>query len=120
VAATLERLRAALDARGISVFAQIDHAGGARDVGLDMADEQVLIFGDPKAGTGLMQEDPTIGYELPLRVLVWDAGGQTMIGYRAPPELGSAYSVAQHADVLQRMDGLLGQLAAEAAAGAVP
>jgi uncharacterized protein (DUF302 family) len=63
-----------------------------------------------------MQEDPTIGYELPLRILVWDAGGQTVIGYRLPTELAGEYEVARHAQVLETMAGLLAQLAGEASA----
>jgi len=116
VAATVERLLAALEQRRIAVFARVDHAAGAREAGLELADEQVLIFGDPRVGTGLMQDDPEIGYELPLRLLIWNAGGQTKVGYRPPTELGSEYSVAPHAEVLARMGGLLEQLVAEAVA----
>ncbi len=114
---TVRRLRTALGKRGISVLGQVDHAAGARGVGLELADEQVLSFGDPKAGTPLMQEDPTIGYELPLRMLIWDADGQTMIGYRPPTELAGEYVVPGHAQVLETMTGLLAQLAGEAADG---
>jgi uncharacterized protein (DUF302 family) len=113
---TVQRLRAALTARGISVLGHVDHAAGARAVGLELPDEQVLIFGNPQAGTPLMQEDPTIGYELPLRMLIWDAGGQTMIGYRPPTELDREYAVPGHAQVLDNMAGLMAQLAGEAAA----
>jgi uncharacterized protein (DUF302 family) len=113
VGETVDRLLAALERRGITVFARVDHAAGARAAGLELADEQVVIFGDPRAGTGLMQDDATIGYELPLRLLVWDAGGQTMIGYRPPTELGGEYHVTGHAEVLSRMEGLLGRLVAE-------
>lgn len=109
---TVERLLAALESRGIAVFARIDHAGAARDAGLELADEQVVIFGDPRVGTLLMQADPAIGYELPLRVLVWDAGGETMAGYRPPTELDGAYDVGTRAEVLQRMGQLLEQLVA--------
>ena len=94
VALTMDRLVAALDRRGIAMFARVDHGGGARGAGLQLAEEEVLIFGDPRVGTPLMQDDPEIGYELPLRVLVWDAGGQTRVGYRAPVELATSYEVA--------------------------
>ena len=116
VADTVERLLAALDARGITVFARIDHAAGAREVGLELPDEQLLVFGDPRAGTMLMQELATVGYELPLRMLVWDDRGHTKIGWRPPPELAGEYGLTEHAGVLQRMEGLLEQLAAEGAA----
>lgn len=117
VAETVERLLGALDARGIAMFAQVDHAAGARDAGLDLPDEVVVIFGDPRAGTPLMQEDASVGYELPLRLLVWDSGdGQTTVGWRPPTELARDYDLSGHAEVLQRMEGLLEQLAAESAA----
>lgn len=116
VAVTVERLRAALRRRGIAVLGEVDHGVGAREAGLELADEQVVIFGDARTGTPLMQEDPEIGYELPLRLLVWDAGGQTMIGYRPPNALAGEYAVPEHAGVLARMESLLEQLASESAA----
>lgn len=113
---TADRLVAALERRGIEIFARIDHAQGAREAGLQLRDEQLLIFGDPRVGTALMQEDPSIGYELPLRVLIWDADGQTMIGHRLMATLAGEYEVAEHAVVLQRMNGLLDELISEAVA----
>jgi uncharacterized protein (DUF302 family) len=113
---TADRLVAALQRHGIEIFARIDHAAGARAAGLVLADEELLVFGDPRVGTALMQEDPAIGYELPLRLLVWDANAQTMIGHRLMATLASEYGVAEHAAVLTRMNGLLDQLVAEAVA----
>ena len=65
VPVTMDLLLAALERRGITVFARIDHGGGARAAGLELADEELVIFGDPRAGTPLMQANPEIGYELP-------------------------------------------------------
>jgi uncharacterized protein (DUF302 family) len=113
VPATVDRLLAALGRRGITVFAPIDHAAGARKAGLTLADEEVVIFGDPRAGTLLMQTDATVGYELPLRILVWDAGGQTMIGYRKPTELRDDFALGDQLEILQRMEHLLEQITAE-------
>ena len=113
VPATVDRVIAALGRRGISVFARVDHAAGARKAGLTLADEELVIFGDPRTGTPLMQADPTIGYELPLRLLVWDAGGQTKIGYRRPTELASDFAVAGQLETLRRMENLLQQISAE-------
>lgn len=110
---TMDRLVAALDRRGIAVFARVDHGGGARDAGLELAEEEVLIFGDPRVGTLLMQDEPEIGYELPMRMLVWDASGQTKVGYRAPLELTTSYAVGDHKEILQRMGALLKELLAE-------
>jgi uncharacterized protein (DUF302 family) len=111
---TVDRLVAALGRRGITVFARIDHAAGARKVGLELADEELLIFGDPRAGTRLMQADAAVGYELPLRLLIWNAGGQTKIGYRRPTELQRDFAIADQIETLRRMETLLEQLAAEA------
>jgi uncharacterized protein (DUF302 family) len=114
VPATVDRVIAALGRRGITVFARIDHAAGARKAGLELADEELVIFGDPRAGTLLMQADATVGYELPLRLLIWNAGGQTMIGYRPPTELRDDFAVGSQLDILRRMENLLGQLTTEA------
>jgi uncharacterized protein (DUF302 family) len=113
VPATVDRLIAALGRRGITVLARIDHAAGARKAGLELADEELLIFGDPRVGTLLMQRDPAVGYELPLRLLIWDAGGQTMIGYRPPTELRNDFAVADQLETLRRMETLLEQITAE-------
>ena len=70
---TLRRLEEVVRGKGLTIFARIDHRGGAREVGLEMQDEQVLIFGSPRAGTPLMVARPLAGLDLPLRVLVWRA-----------------------------------------------
>jgi uncharacterized protein (DUF302 family) len=70
---TMRRLDEVVRGKGLTVFARIDHRAGAREAGLDMQDEQVLIFGSPKAGTPLMLARPLVGLDLPLRVLVWRA-----------------------------------------------
>lgn len=114
VADTTGRLVAAIFRRGITVFARINHAANARAVGLRMADEEVLIFGDPRAGTVLMQADPRVGLELPLRVVVWSEGGVTRIGYQSPDSFAGSYELAGRAEVLRRMTGLLADLASEA------
>ncbi|TMD05939.1 MAG: DUF302 domain-containing protein [Chloroflexi bacterium] len=113
VPATVDRLIAALGRRGITIFARIDHAAGARQAGLELADEELVIFGDPRVGTLLMQRDAAVGYELPLRLLIWDANGQTMIGYRRPTALRDDFAVADQLEVLRRMENLLGQIIAE-------
>jgi uncharacterized protein (DUF302 family) len=111
---TVGRLMAAVFRRGITVFARINHAANARAVGLSMADEEVLIFGDPREGTVLMQADPRVGFELPLRVVVWDQDGVTRIGYESPESLGERYELADRAEVLKRMATLLAGLVSEA------
>ena len=86
---TMQRLEAGVKAKGMTVFAHIDHAAGAAEVGMALRPTDLLIFGSPKGGTPLMQSAQIIGIELPLKALVWeDAGGaagmeaavQTMTG----------------------------------------
>jgi uncharacterized protein (DUF302 family) len=82
VAELLDRLEAALAANGITVFARIDHAAGAAAVGMTLRPTIVLIFGNPKAGTPLMQAGQLIGLDLPLRILAWeDAEGRSWLSY---------------------------------------
>jgi uncharacterized protein (DUF302 family) len=118
-AQTLAALLDAIARRGLTVFARTDHAAGARAAGLELADEEVVVFGNPIAGTPLMQSDPRIGVELPLRMLVWSDGEQALLGYRDPRELLDDYDVAEHAAILEQMAKLLAELAGEAA-GASP
>ena len=79
---TVRRLEETVRAKGLTIFARIDHAGGAREVGLEMRDEQLIVFGNPRSGTPLMVARPLVGLELPLRVLVWrDAEGRVWVSY---------------------------------------
>jgi uncharacterized protein (DUF302 family) len=112
---TGKRLLDAIERRGLTVFAQIDHAAGAREAGLDLEDEVVTIFGNPRSGTPLMQADRRIGLELPLRMLVWREGADVHVGYADPHDLARDYDVTGHDATLEQMSGLLAELAAEAA-----
>ena len=114
-AETTASLLAAIERRGLKVFARIDHAAAAREVGLELADEEVVLFGNPRGGTPLMQEDRRIGIELPLRMLVWREGENVLLGYRDPRELSGTYDVAEHQGTLEQMAQLLEELVAEAA-----
>ena len=85
VAQTMERLESLLKERGVMIFARIDFSGDAARAGLTLREEQMLIFGNPKAGTPLMQSVPAAGLDLPLKALVWeDAEGHTQIAYNDP------------------------------------
>ena len=93
VAVTIDRLQGLLKQRGVLVFAHIDFGGDAARAGLQMRPEQLLIFGNPRAGTALMNSVPTAGLDLPLKALVWeDADGSTWIAYNDPQ-----YIVRRHA-----------------------
>ena len=84
-------------------------------MGLDLRDQTVVIFGNPQVGTPLMQADPTVGIELPLRILVWDKDGTTTLGYHDPIDLAGEYSLGDAGAVLERMRHLLCELVGEAA-----
>ncbi len=112
---TLGRLLAGIEHRQLTLFCQIDHAARAREAGLELDDEVVVLFGSPRAGTPLMQADRRIGIELPLRILVWREGDAVLVGHRDPRELAGGYEVGSLAPTLEAMASLLDELAAEAA-----
>jgi len=114
-AETMSALVAGIERRGLTVFALVDHAAGAREAGLELEDEQVILLGNPRSGTPLMQDDRRIGIELPLRILVWQEGAEVCIGYRDPRELSNIYNVRAHGTTLDQMAMLLEALTTEAA-----
>src|SRR5713226_893244 len=91
---TLKRLESVLQAKGLTVFARIDHSGEAEKVGMKMRPTQLLIFGSPKAGTPLMIASPTLAIDLPLKALVWeDATGKIWLTYNSPEYLRERHAV---------------------------
>ncbi len=112
---TLGALLSAIERRGLTVFARIDHTAGAREVGMELADEEVVLFGNARGGTPLMQSDRRVGIELPLRMLVWREGEDVLLAYRDPRELSATYDLGGQRGALEQMTGLLEALAAEAA-----
>jgi uncharacterized protein (DUF302 family)/uncharacterized membrane protein YidH (DUF202 family) len=89
---TVEKLEGILQAKGVKLFAVVDHSGEAAKVGMKMPPTKLLIFGNPKAGTPLMLASPSIAIDLPLKILVWeDPGGAVWISYNA-----AAYLAARH------------------------
>ena len=110
------RGEAEVKGKGLTVFAHIDHAAGATAAGLALNPTDLLIFGNAKGGTPLMQAVQTIGIDLPLKILVWqDAAGQTWLSYNDPHWLAKRHGIDGPA-----VSGLAGALAAlaQAAAGA--
>ena len=96
---TMERLEAEVKAKGLTVFARIDHAGGAAEVGLSLRPTELLIFGNAKGGTPLMESVQTIGIDLPLKALVWqDASGNTWLSYNDPNWLAKRHGLGHEAD----------------------
>jgi uncharacterized protein (DUF302 family) len=117
VSETVERLKSLLDQKKIQLFAHIDHAAGAQNVGLALRPTQVLIFGNPQAGTPLMQSQQTLGLDLPLRVLVWeDEAGRVWLTYRRPESLAQRHHVVGHDEAVKALDTGLAALARAATA----
>lgn len=116
VAATMDALVAAVEGAGATIFARIDHAGGAEGAGMELAPSQVLIFGNPKLGTPAMQDDPLAGLFLPLKVLVYqDGSGQVWLAYEDPKEMFEDLGgIAPDAAYVQKMTGALGKLTGKA------
>ncbi|HZW88130.1 MAG TPA: DUF302 domain-containing protein [Myxococcaceae bacterium] len=93
---TLDRLEAILKTKGVQVFARIDHSGEAAKVGLSMPPTQVLVFGNPRAGTPVMLAAPTSAIDLPLKALAWqDSAGQVWLGYTDPKYLARRYGLTE-------------------------
>ncbi len=117
---TMDRLVAAVTARGISVLARIDHAAAAAKAGMELRPTEVLIFGNPKAGTPLMQSTQTIGIDLPLKALVWqDEKGKTWFAYNDPKWIAARHGAGSAVDpALDVMTAALAAVAKEATEGA--
>jgi uncharacterized protein (DUF302 family) len=110
--ATLERLEKSIASHGMTVMARIDHAKGAEAAGLSLLPTMVLIFGNAKAGTPLMQANRTIGVELPLKVLVWqDKHGVTQLTYNDVGWLAKRYALsAEVLPVIEKMKQAIAQV----------
>jgi uncharacterized protein (DUF302 family) len=104
VGETVARLLAVVAAKGMKVFAVIDHSGEARDVGLDLRETKVVMFGSPRAGTPVMAAEPLAALDLPLKVLIWSDGDQTKVSYTAPSALAARYELAD--ELAARLAGI--------------
>lgn len=96
VAETARKLKEVLDAKGIKIFALVDHSGEAAQAGLSMPPTQVLIFGNPKAGTPVMVASPTSAIDLPLKILIAeDRSGRTWVSYNSPDYLKQRHGIPE-------------------------
>lgn len=114
---TMDRLAAAVHSRGMAVVARVDHSEAAAQVGLKLRPTEVLVFGNPLAGTGLMERAQTVGIDLPLKALVWqDDGGKTWLAYNDPKWLAKRHGLDTGSEqVLDAMSRALAAVAQEAA-----
>jgi uncharacterized protein (DUF302 family) len=117
-AETMSRLEAEVKAKGMTVFAHVDHAAGAAAVGMPLRPTDLLIFGAAKGGTPLMQSVQTVGIDLPLKALVWqDEAGATFLSYNDPAWLAHRHGVGDSASAaINAISGALKAVAAKATA----
>ena len=110
---TLQRLESLLTEKGIKIFTVVDHSGEAAKAGLQMRPTKLVIFGNPKGGTPLMQASPTVAIDLPLKALVWeDAEGKVWLTYNDPAYLQARHNLpAELLPAIAGVGGLLKQAA---------
>jgi uncharacterized protein (DUF302 family) len=101
---TVSRLSAVVAARGMKLFAIVDHSGEAEAVGLELRNTKLVIFGSPQSGTPVMQAAPIAGLDLPLKVLIWADGHETKLSYTAPEELAARYGLSP--ELADRLSGI--------------
>ena len=111
---TVDRLQHLLESKHIKIFARVDHGREASAAGLSLRPTQVLIFGDPKMGTPLMQASPLIAIDLPLKALAWeDAAGKVWLTYNSPEFLQDRYALGS--GVIKNIAGIAGLIEAAVA-----
>ncbi len=109
---TMNRLEAEIRAHGMKVFERIDHAAGAAEAGLEFRPTELIIFGNARGGTPLMQSVQTVGIDLPLKALVWeDASGTTWLSYNEPSWIAHRHGAANAEPVVNKMSGVLSAMA---------
>lgn len=113
---TIDRLAAAVEGAGAKVFARIEHAKGAASVGMELAPSAALIFGNPKLGTPALQAAPTMGVDLPLRVLAYQDGDSVVMVYHDPADVAALHGLPADHPVIGKMTGALAKLTGKAAA----
>ena len=116
VGETLDRLTKILKSKGITIFGRVNHGAGAKSVGKAMPATELLLFGNPKLGTPLMQSSRTIGLDLPMKALAWqDANGKVHLSYTLPSALKARHGISDRDAVFAKMTKALAGLTAAAA-----
>ena len=110
-AETVAKLSAAIEAGGNTIFATVDQSAAAESAGLTLRPTTLILFGNPKAGTPLMDCFPLVGLELPLKLLVWEDDGAVRIAYAPMSEVAARYGIAGMDDRIDAMDRALDVLA---------
>ena len=105
---TMDRLETALKEKGMTIFARINHAEGAKKVGIDLPPTELIIFGDPKVGSPLMNCNRTVGIDLPQKTLIWkDENGQVWLSYNAPKYLAKRHDLNECMEVIEKVEKAL-------------
>ncbi len=110
VATTVERFAAAVEKAGAKVFARIDHAAGAQTIGAELEPTVLVLFGNPKLGTPILQANRKAGMDLPMRLLVWSEDGKTMMGAVSPAALQARYGIVEPQKPFKMMSGAINKL----------
>lgn len=114
VSDTMNKFEAIVKKKGLGVFGRVNHRKNAQQVDMSMGEAEVLIFGNPKMGTALMQKDIAVALDLPLKVVVYQGADEKVyIAYRSPKSLGSDYDLAGH-PALEKASGALDKLTSAA------
>ena len=112
VKTTLDRLENILREKGMTVFIRINHAEGAQKVGKKLRPTELIIFGNPKVGTPLMQCGQSVAIDLPQKALIWqDEAGQVWLSYNDPKYLASRHSIKECGEVIKKIEKALGNFA---------
>jgi uncharacterized protein (DUF302 family) len=106
-APTIDRIQTTIAQAGNTIFATIDQAAAAKSAGLTLRPTVLIVFGNPKAGTALMEASPLVGLDLPLKLLVWEDGGVVNLAYTPMSEIAARYSIAGHEAVIAAIDAAL-------------
>jgi len=112
VKTTVDRLENILGEKGMTVFIRINHAEGAQKAGKKLRPTELIIFGNPKVGTPLMQCGQSVGIDLPQKALIWqDEAGQVWLSYNDPKYLASRHSIKECGEIIKKIEKALGNFA---------
>ena len=109
---TADRLETVLEAKGMTIFARINHSEGAKKAGIELPATELIIFGNPKVGSPLMQCNRTVGIDLPQKALIWqDENGQVWLSYNNPKYLAKRHGLSDCMEVIKKADKSLSNFA---------
>ena len=120
VAETLDRFSDIIKKKGITLFARINHAQGAKDAGLSLRPLELIIFGKPQLGNPLMNLQPEVGIDLPLKAIAWqDKDGKVWLAYNSPAYMAKRHSISEQHPVIKKMTGALNKFSDYASKAAI-